>query len=296
MHGSDALQFLVTGITVGSVYALVALGFTTIYNATGIINFAQGEFVILGGLLFYTFRVVATLPVVAAILAAVLVVAAVGLLVERLTIRPLMGAPVVTLIMVTIGVSVVLRGGAKLIWGPDALAVPAFSGDRAVLIAGAALDFQYLWVLGLTLLAVVGVRLFFEHTLAGKAMQACAINAVAARLAGISVARMVQGSFALSAGLAALAGAVISPITFASYDGGTVLGLKGFCGAIIGGLGSGPGAVAGGLLVGVLEKLTIGFLPEGFSGFEDAFAFLLLLLVLFLRPSGLFGRRRAEEV
>ena len=296
MDVSELLQFLVTGITVGSVYALVALGFTVIYNATGIINFAQGEFVVLGGLCFYSFHVAARLPVIVAIVGAVLIVAVVGLLMERLTIRPLSGSPVVTLIIVTIGVSVILRGAAKLIWGPESLAVPAFSGDTSILVGGVALQLQYLWVVGLTVLAVVGVRLFFDRTLVGKAMQACAINATAARLAGINAARMVQASFALSAGLAALAGVIISPITFASYDGGTVLGLKGFCGAIVGGLGSAPAAVVGGLLIGVLEKLAIAFAPEGFTGFQDAFAFLLLLVVLFLRPSGLFGRRRMEGV
>jgi len=296
MHPSELLQYILTGITVGSVYALVALGFTVIFSATGIINLAQGEFVILGGLLFYTLFVTAHLPLVVALIAAVAIVALIGLLVERLAIRPLLGRPIVTLIMVTVGISVILRGAAKLIWGPDSLAVPAFSGEGSFFIGGAAVRVQYLWVLGLAALAVVALRLFFDHTLVGKAMQACAINPEAARLAGISVSRMVQASFALSAALSALAGIVISPITFASYDAGISLGLKGFCGAIIGGLGNGLGAVFGGLLVGVLEKLAVGFAPEGYAGFQDAFAFLFLLLVLLLRPAGLLGKRRTEGV
>jgi len=294
MQASEILQLIVAGITVGAVYALVAVGFTIIYSATGIINFAQGEFVILGGLLFYTLYVTAKLPLALALLLAVAAVAVLGWLMERLTIRPLRAAPVVTLVIVTVGVSVVLRGAAKLIWGPSALPVPAFSGDRSIFIAGAALHLQYLWVLGLTAIAVVGVRLFFDYTLVGKAMQACAIDMDAARLVGISVSRMTQASFALSAALSALAGAVISPITFASYDGGMVLGLKGFCGAIIGGLGNAPGAVVGGLLVGLLENLGVGIMPEGYSGYQNAFAFVLLLIVLFLRPSGFFGARRTE--
>jgi len=296
MAGSELLQFVVTGITVGSVYGLVALGFTIIYNATGVINFAQGEFVVLGGLCFYTLYEAAHLPLLLALLGAVLIVAVVGLLMERLAIRPLLGAPVVTLIMVTIGVSVILRGLAKLIWGSESLSVHPFSGNKSLFLGGAALQLQYLWVLGLTALAVLAVRLFFDHTLVGKAMQACAINPEAARLAGISVERMVQASFALSAGLSALAGAVISPVTFATYDAGIVLGLKGFCGAIVGGLGNGLGAVVGGLAVGVLQSLGVGLAPQGYTGFEDAFAFIILLLVLFLRPSGLLGRRRAEGV
>jgi branched-chain amino acid transport system permease protein len=296
MHEAQWLQFLVTGITVGSVYALVALGFTLIYNATGIINFAQGEFVVLGGLLYYTLSQVVGLPLPVALLGAVLIVALLGLVVERLAIRPLKGAPTVSLIIVTIGLSVILRGCAKLIWGSDALAVKPFSGEHSLFIGGAALQVQYLWVLGLTALAVLAVRLFFDRTLTGKAMQACAINTEAARLAGIGVERMVQGSFALSAGLSALAGAVISPVTFATYDTGIVLGLKGFCGAIIGGLGNGLGAVVGGLVVGLLENLGVAVAPQGYAGFQDAFAFVVLLLVLFLRPSGLLARKRSEGV
>ncbi|MEI6499581.1 MAG: branched-chain amino acid ABC transporter permease, partial [Armatimonadota bacterium] len=149
MPFSELLQYILTGITVGCVYALVALGFTIIYNATGIINFAQGEFVVLGGLLFYTFSVLAHLPLAVALILAVLVVAGVGLLMERLIIRPLRHSPIVTLIIVTVGVSVLLRGAAKLIWGPDAFSVPAFSGEKSLFIAGAAVQLQYLWVVGL---------------------------------------------------------------------------------------------------------------------------------------------------
>lgn len=296
MDASALLQFILAGITVGSVYALVALGFTLIYNATGIINFAQGEFVVLGGLLFYTFFEAWHWPLVLALIAAVAVVALVALVVERLAIRPLLNKPVVSLIIVTIGLSVVLRGSAKLVWGVDARAVKPFTGDHSLLIGGAALQVQYLWVLGLTALAVIAVRLFFDRTLVGKAMQACALNPEAARLVGISVPRMVQASFALSAGLSALAGAVIAPLTFASYDAGISLGLKGFCGAIIGGLGNGLGAVLGGILVGLLENLGVGLAPNGFAGLQDAFAFLILLLVLFLRPAGLLSRQRTEGV
>jgi branched-chain amino acid transport system permease protein len=296
MPFSELLQYILTGITVGCVYALVALGFTVIYNATGVINFAQGEFVVLGGLLFYSLFVTAHLPLAIALLGSVAVVACLGLLMERLIIRPLRNSPMLTLIIITVGVSVALRGAARLIWGPDSLAVPAFSGEKSLFIAGAAVQYQYLWVVGLAAVVVVGVRLFFDRTLLGKAMQACAINPEAARLAGISVERMVQLSFALSAAVSALAGAVISPLTFAAYDAGMVLGLKGFAGAIIGGLGNGLGAVVGGVLVGLLENLGVGFSPQGAAGYQDAFAFVVLLLVLFLKPSGLLGKRRTEAL
>jgi len=290
------LQYILTGITTGSVYALVALGFTVIYNATGIINFAQGEFLVFGGLLFYSLHVGAGLPLALALLLAVGLTAILGLLMERLAIRPLLRAPLVTLIIVTIGCSMVLRGIAHVTWGSDALPVPAFSGEESVFVGGAAIHPQYLWVLGLASLAFLAVWFFFEHTLAGKAMRACAVNPEAARLQGISVERMVQASFAISAGLSALAGAVIAPITFASYDGGMILGLKGFAGAVLGGLGNGAGAVVGGLVVGLLENIAVGIAPEGYAGYKDAFAFLILLLVLFFRPGGLLGKRRTEGV
>lgn len=296
MPASEFLQYVVTGLTVGCVYGLVGLGFTVIYNATGIINLAQGEFVVLGGLLMFTLAEVAHLPLALALVGAVGIVALLGLLTERLAIRPLRSAPTVTLIIVTVGVSVVLRGAAKLLWGADALPVRSFSGDDSIFIGGAALQLQYLWVLALTALTMLAVKLFFDHTLTGKAMRACAINAEAARLAGVSVERMVQGSFALSAGLSGLAGAVVAPITFAAYDAGTVLGLKGFAAAIIGGLGNGQAAVLGGIVVGLLENLGVGLAPEGTAGLQDAFAFVALLLMLLLRPAGLLGRRRTEGV
>ncbi|MCE5239945.1 branched-chain amino acid ABC transporter permease [bacterium] len=291
---AELLQYILTGLTVGCVYALVGLAFTIIYNATGVINFAQGEFVVLGALLFYTLLSVLHLPLAVALVLAVVAVALLGLLMERLAIRPLRHAPVVALVIVTVGVSVIIRGAARLIWGPDAFPVPAFSGEKSLFVGGAAIQSQYLWVVGLAVLVLVGVRLFFDRTAIGKAMQACAINSEAARLSGISVERMVQLSFALSAGVSALAGAVISPITFAAYDTGTVLGLKGFAAAIIGGLGNGTGAVFGGLVVGLLENLGTGLAPEGAAGFQDAFAFVVLVLMLFLKPEGLLGKKRTE--
>jgi len=294
MTASALLQFVITGVTVGSVYALVALGFTLIYNATGVINFAQGEFVAIGGLLFFTFFEVWHWPLLVALTAAVVLVALLGMGVERLGIRPLANGPAISLVIVTIGLSVVLRGLAKVVWGVDSHAVTPFSGDRSLELGGAVLQVQYLWVLGLAGVTVLAVKLFFDHTLTGKAMRACAINPEAARLVGISVPRMVQASFALSAGLSALAGVVVSPVIFPGYDGGLTLGLKGFCGAIIGGLGNGMGAVAGGLLVGLLENLGVGLAPAGLAGFQDAFAFIVLVLVLFVRPTGLLARRGAE--
>ncbi len=291
------LQFLVTGVTNGSIYALVALGFVIIYNTTGIINFAQGEFVMLGGLLAVSFHAWG-LPMPLVLLASVAVVTVVGCALDRLALRPLRRASVISLIIVTIGASFSLRGAAKLVWGADAFRLPAFSTKSSFFVGGAAVRPQDFWVVGATAVALAAFYLFFRFTVAGKAMRACAINSRAAQLVGINVDRMILLSFALSAALSGLGGVVITPITNAEYSRGTALALKGFCGAIVGGLGSTGGAVLGGLLLGVLEALGVGFGPEFLhipSGCRDVFSFGILLLMLFVRPSGLLGRRRRED-
>jgi branched-chain amino acid transport system permease protein len=192
----------------------------------------------------------------------------------------------VTLIIITIGVSIAIRGVALILWGTDPLPLPPFTGEDPIFIFSATLLPQGLWVLGMMVFVVAGLYLFFNRTITGKALRACAINRSAARLMGVSADRMSLFSFALSAALGAAAGIVVAPITAASYDAGTMLGLKGFVAAVVGGLTSMPGAVVGGLALGVLESLGAGLLR---SGYKDAIAFLLLLVVLLWRPSGFFG-------
>jgi len=283
---SQVVQYVITGITIGGIYALIALGFSIIYNTTGIINFAQGEFVMLGGMIAVSLAT-AGLPLLWAFLLSVLLVTAVGLLFERLAIHPLKGASIITLIIITIGASIFLKGVAMLIWGKDAVRLPSFSGDKPYHILGATILPQHLWILGITLSVMLLLHLFFEYTILGKAMRASAANRLAASLVGINVRKMAMCSFALSAAIGAVAGIIISPVTFSSYDVGTMLGLKGFCAAIIGGLGSSPGAILGGFLLGILESLGAGFLS---SSYKDATAFCILLTVLFLRPRGILGR------
>ncbi len=289
----ELLQFLISGLTSGAIYALIALGFTIIYNATEVINFAQGEFVMLGAMFMATFFGKWGWPLPLAFAAAVALTSLVGILVERLTIYPARRADTITLIIITIGVSILLKGVAMFVWGKDALAVPTFLGEHPIKIFQATVAPQSLLVLGLSILAVVVLEIFFRRSLYGKAMRACAANRLAAKLIGIRVDPLVLFAFALSAGISALAGAVIAPITFATYDMGTMLGLKGFSAAVLGGLTSSTGAVVGGFLLGIIEALAAGFLS---SAYKDAVAFIILLLMLFIRPEGLLGAKETKKL
>jgi len=289
---AGAPQYLVSGLTVGATYGLTALGFTMIFNTTGIINFAQGEFVMLGGMLSVAF-LKAGAPLPAAVLLAVLVTALAGALIERGVIRPVGRSAAVNLVIITIGVSILVRGVVMLLWGKDAFAMPAFSGTKPLMLLGAAVQPQSLWVLGVTLVILAALKLFYSRSIHGKAMLACACERKAAQLMGISVERMAMLSFALSGFVGATGGAILAPITLTSYDVGIMLGLKGFAACILGGLGNPFGAAAGGLILGVLESFGAGFVS---SAYKDAFAFIVLLALLFAKPTGLFGGPRSDRV
>ena len=293
--GSDWLQFVAGGLTAGAIYALVALGYSIVYNASHAINFAQGEFVMVGGMAAVAL-VAAGLPLLLAVPLAVLAAGVVGVLVEKLALEPAQRsgrADVVTLIIITIGVALFLRGLAQVVWGKGIHALPAFSGSEPLALLGATIVPQSLWVLAGTTLAVLGLGWFFGRTLTGKAMRATAHNPLAARLMGIDTRAVMRLSFALAAALGALGGVLTAPITFTTYDVGVMLGLKGFAAAMLGGLGSFAGAVAGGLLLGLVESLGAGFVS---SAYKDAIAFVVILVVLFFLPGGLVGARRSERV
>lgn len=288
------LQFLLTGVTVGATYALVALGFSIIYNASDVVNFAQGEFVMIGAMSAVALSAGENgLPIIPAMILAVLITIGVGILLQRFAIAPARGASVVTTIIITIGASIFLRGVALLLWGKDIFSMAHFSGETPLHIGNATLLPQNLWVMGGAALMVIGVHLFFNYTMHGKAILACACNRTAANLVGINVSMMMLVAYGLSAFLGATAGILVAPITFTSYDAGVMLGLKGFSAAILGGFGNPMGAVAGGLLLGLIESLAAGLIS---SGYKDAIGFIILLLVLFFRPSGLFGKASAERV
>lgn len=290
--GGQAVQFLASGLTAGSIYALVALGFSIIFNASRVINFAQGEFVMIGGMSAVSL-VAAGMPMPVAILGAVAIAAVVGLALERLAVGRAKNADIVTLIIITIGASIFLRGLAQLVWDKNIHALAPLSGETPIAFLGATIVPQSLWVLGATVAVVIALSWFFRRTMLGKAMLATSYNPLAAQLVGIDIKKVLFASFGLAAGLGAVAGVLIAPITFTSYEVGIMLGLKGFAAAILGGLGSFPGAVVGGLLLGLLESLGAGYVS---SAYKDVIAFVLILVVLFFRPDGILGAIKSERV
>ncbi|MBS3907255.1 MAG: branched-chain amino acid ABC transporter permease [Syntrophaceae bacterium] len=287
------LQFVLTGLTIGAIYALVALGFNIIHNATGIVNFVQCEFVTLGGMMMYTYYSLLGIPLILSFFLSMATIILLGALIERGPIRAARSKAIIVLVFITIGLSSTIRGTALLAWGPDNVPLPSFSGENVIRILGAAILPQHLWIFGITVGVVIFLQYFFHRTLIGKAMRATAVNRKAASLMGISVNRMVLLSFAMSGGIGAVGGMIIAPITTSSYDTGIMLALKGFSAAILGGYGNNAGAVAGGLILGVLESLGAGLIS---SKFKNAFAFLILLLVLFFKPTGLLGYGESERV
>src|SRR5512136_2060787 len=281
-----ALQYLVAGLTYGSIYAVVAIGFNIVYSATGIINFAPGEFVMLGGMI--AVQLSRSMPLPIAVAAAVAATAAVGALVEVAFIRWLRKPTVLRMVVITIGVSILLRGeGVR--------SLPYFTGDEvsSVSILGARISPQVFWVLGTVALIVAVLEWFYRRTLLGWEMQACAANKDAAALCGVPVRRLVTLSFAMAAAIGALAGAVVSPIPYTSYAAGGPLAIKGFTVAILGGLGNSSGAVAAGLALGIVESFAVSFLP---AAYKDVVTLTLLLAVLVVRPAGLFASGEAARL
>ncbi|HPA72187.1 MAG: branched-chain amino acid ABC transporter permease [Spirochaetes bacterium] len=286
----NVVQYLLSGITTGSVYAIIAIGFNIIYNTTGIINFAQGEFLMLGGMISITLAQFMPLP--AAIAGAVLITAGIGFLIELSFIRWIKEPTVLRMIIITVGLSIIIREAALHVWDEKVRALPYFTGNEitSMEILGARFSPQILWVLATCAVIVVMLNVFYSYTLTGKSMRACASNRTAASLCGINIKNMVSLSFVLSAAIGALAGCVISPITQTQYDCGTSLAIKGFTAAILGGLGSSNGAIVAGLAIGVIEAASISVIP---LAYKDAITLTLLLFVLVLKPSGLFGSREA---
>ena len=287
-------QYVITGITIGAIYAIVALGFNIIHNATGIVNFAQCEFISLGGMFMYSLVVLLKIKMILSFFISMIGVALIGAMIEKGPIRHARSKEIIILIFLTIGISGILRGTAQEAWGTDNVGIPAFSGEIPIHLPGGAIIVpQHLWVFAVTVLVVLLLHYFFKKTLMGKAMRATAVKRKAALLVGISVNRMILLSFAFSGALGAVAGMIIAPISTTSYDTGIMLGLKGFAAAILGGYGNFGGAILGGVILGVLESLGAGLIS---SQYKDAIAFCVLLMVLFLKPEGILGYGEAERV
>lgn len=283
----EFLQYVLSGLSVGGIYAVTALGYIIIYNVTGIINFAQGDFIMLGGMMMITLSRTG-IPTAISFVLSVMSVTLIGMALERFALRYARNASIVSLIIITIAASIFFEGIACIIWGQDPLPLPPFSTDRPISVAGATIVPQALWVIGASLGVVILLSAFFNRTMTGKALRACAVNPFAARLMGINTARMATVSFALSGAVGAAVGITMAPITMVFHDMGITLGLKGFVVAIFGGLNSIVGTVVGGFLLGIVESLGAGVIS---SGYKDAIAFLVLLVILFFKPSGVMGKK-----
>jgi len=294
MSSAQFVQYLVAGITSGSVYALVGLGFTIIYAVTKIINFAQGEFVMLGGLLSFTLIHSAGLPLVPALILSIISAAAVGAAMYLLAIRPAKKASVVSLIIVTIGAAIFIRGIAGQELTKAFVRTPSFSGEQSISFLGAHIDPQALWIIGIMVVVTIILHLFLNYTMVGKALKACAINPVASSLVGINPRTMALIAFVLASALGGIGGIVLAPLTPLSYQAGIMLGLKGFVAAAIGGFGSPVAAVFGGLLLGIVENFAVAANWGPFtSSYKDAIALVVLLLILLVRSGKLAEEERA---
>jgi branched-chain amino acid transport system permease protein len=288
----EIIQLLISGVSQGCVYGLIALGFVLIYKATEMVNFAQGDVMMLGAYVAITFTSIWGWPYYWAVPATLLVMAGVGILLERLLFRPMIGEPHFAVLMLTIGLGFVLRALAGAIWGsePRALQMP-YVGD-VLRMGEVVVGYENLAIIAGTALLCLLMWLFFRFTTVGLAMQAASQNQLAAFYVGIPVKRIFMLVWALSAVIAAIAGILTAPVSLVDPLIGFV-GIKAFAAAIVGGFGSMPGAILGGLLVGIVEQLAGLYLPPGFA---DMSAYVLLLVMLVIRPQGLFATMQKKKV
>lgn len=289
---SFLMQLIFTGITVGAIYSLVAIGFTLIHSASDVFNFAQGEFVMLGGMI--TAAAIAggqSFPVATAIAVAATVL--VGLALNFFAIQPAKDASPVVLLIITIGASVLIRGLASVFFGKDFVKLPGFFQNETLNVGGAVLQTQGMVILAGVSAVLVCVWLFLGMTLAGKAVRAASANRMASILVGINPKLVVGVCFGVSAAIGAVGGVLVTPLTLTSYDSGTLLAIKGFSGAMLGGMAHPAGPVVGGLLIGLIEAFGAGYVS---SAYKDVFTFIILLLILAIRPQGLLGGNHVERV
>jgi branched-chain amino acid transport system permease protein len=289
-HLTYYTQFFFSGLTVGSIYALVGLGFALVYNVSRVLNFAQGEFVMLGGMAMIYLVKALQLPIPLAFVLSILFVAVVGFLMDLIVIRPVQKGSFLIMILITIGISAFIQGIAGLVFGREHLSFPPlFFQGKVLSLFGAVFDPQVISIIAITVLASICLKIFLARSWDGKALRACGENKITAHLLGINVPYMRTLSFALSGALGALAGIMVTPICLMFFQGGVMLGLKGICGAVIGGLNNIWGALVGGLILGLSESFGVGIIS---SEYKDAIAFCILLLILFIKPEGLLGSKK----
>jgi branched-chain amino acid transport system permease protein len=287
------IELVLTGLAMGCIYALLALGFVLILNASGAINFAQGELVMLGGFVVVWLTADLALPWYAVLVLAVVAMAVLGVALERLAFRPLKGKPFVTVFISTIGFGIVLRNVALLLWGPSPRSLPSLFTPDVLRVGGAVVSTQHLFIVGVTLALLLALQAFFVHTRTGVFMRAAAQDEETARLLGVRTGRTMMLTFVLSSLLAGLAGFLLAPVFFVYPDVGHLLILKLFIAVVIGGFGSIPGAILGGLFLGLVEVLAAAYVS---SLYKDVIAFAVLMVFLFLKPDGFLGEPISEKV
>jgi branched-chain amino acid transport system permease protein len=286
---------MATGITTGAFYALVALGIVIVYKSTGVVNLAHGELFMVGGMLAYTCYVMAGIPYMASLVLAVFGAFLVGIITERVAYRSVLKHGLASVLVATIGVSFILKGIGRYLWGGkgDYLAFPPIVSPEPIQFGNIMITSQQLVVLLAAAAVMVALALFFKHTRAGKWMQATASNPKAAVLCGIRIDRIYTYTFAVGAAVAGAAGVLMAPLTLLYPDVGFVLFIKGLAAAVLGGITSVPGAVLGGLLLGVIEQLAAGYVH---SSIQDVVPFLVIMLALTLLPTGLLGARGVRKI
>jgi branched-chain amino acid transport system permease protein len=292
MDWSTNLQMLAAGLAMGSIYALVALGFVLIFNAVNVVNFAQGEFAMVPAFVAVWLLNSLNIPFALTCVITIVFMGVFGIVFQRIAYYPLRNRSFLPVVISTIGVGIFLKNGAQIIFGAEPLSMPRPTSTTALNMFGVLVDPQYIVIILCTLILLGFQYFFFEKTLLGKKMLATAQDKQMARLLGIRVATMIAITFAYSSILGAAAGILVGPIFFVTKDMGAMIGLKAFCSAILGGFGSVPGAILGGVFLGVIEVFAAYYVS---TAYRDAFAFIILILVLLLRPQGFFGEKIAEK-
>lgn len=280
------LDIIIHGLGWASIYALIAVGFSLVFSASRIINLAQGEFVMLGGLIAFTLYSL-KIPLILIPLFVALLIAIIGMAIDKLAISPARGASPTSLIIITIAISIILKSAAALIWGPSSFRIPEFFSSVFINLSGIIIDPQYLLIMGVCAGSIIALTLFLKKTKLGRSLRACSMDPVGVRIVGVSPEKMRMLSFIISGGLAGLIGTLIVPVFYASSESGLNLGLKGFSAAVLGGMGSIPGAIAGGLIIGLSEA----FGASIASSYKDVIAPVLMIIILYIRPRGIVGGR-----
>jgi branched-chain amino acid transport system permease protein len=291
---SDFIQLLISGVALGMIYALLAFGYNITFSTSRTINFAQGEFLMLGAFTGWTISVTLGLGYLTAALGAILVGAVLGIVLERVAIRPaLRTGSTVSWILATVALGIVARNAAERIWTTDQVSFPSPLGNTPLIIAGVRVLPQQLLIIGAAALIMFAVELFRRRSILGKAVTAVAADKDTAALMGINVPAVITSSFVISSAIAAVSGVLVAPETAVTATMGILLGTTAQAVAIMGGLQSGTGVMVGGLLLGLCEQMTARYVS---TGYKDTPGFVLLILILLIKPSGIFGKRSIKKV